>query len=80
MTYGFHLSSLVFHPSSAEKRERRYRNIRAELTNLQRLEVVQLETFLEQQALAGKRDLPSKMSRTMRGGVAGEGTPKQTLR
>jgi len=53
-----------------EKRERRYRNIRAELTNMQRLEIVQLENFLEQQALAGKRDLPPPAMRlggTLRG-------------
>ena len=39
-----------------ERRKQRFRNIMAELENAQKLENVQLEYFLEQQTLAGKRD------------------------
>jgi len=40
-----------------ERRTQRFRNVSAELENLQRLENVQLEYFLEQQSIAGKRDV-----------------------
>ncbi len=39
-----------------ERRKQRFRNVMSELENLQRLENVQLEYFLEQQTVAGKRD------------------------
>ena len=54
---------LAARQADAEKRERRYINIRAELTSMQRLEMTQLETFAEQQALAGKRDVPKALKR-----------------
>jgi hypothetical protein len=39
-----------------ERRKQRFRNIMAELENTQKLENVQLDYFLEQQTLAGKRN------------------------
>lgn len=47
-----------------ERRKQRFRNIMAELENAQKLENVQLEYFLEQQTLAGKRD-PREAARNM---------------
>ncbi|CAG9464885.1 unnamed protein product [Pedinophyceae sp. YPF-701] len=41
-----------------ERRERRVKNVRQELASLQKLERVQLEAFLEQQVIAGKRAAP----------------------
>lgn len=38
-----------------EQRQQRLRNLKAELQNLQRLEVVHLENFLDGQARAGKQ-------------------------
>lgn len=38
-----------------EQRQQRLRNLKAELLNLQRLEVVHLENFLDGQARAGKQ-------------------------
>lgn len=38
-----------------ERRQQRFKNVMAELHNLQRLEHIQLEHFLEQQTIAGKR-------------------------
>jgi len=47
-----------------ERRQQRFKNVMAELHNLQRLEHIQLEHFLEQQTIAGKRHtvarIPSK--------------------
>eukprot|EP00803_Ostreobium_quekettii_P004772 evm.model.scf_688.10 EVM.evm.TU.scf_688.10 scf_688:60923-64515(-) len=43
-----------------ERRVQRYRNVMAELQNLQRLEVVHLDYFLDSQAVAGKRDPPKE--------------------
>jgi len=42
-----------------ERRKQRFRNVMAELENLQKLENVQLEYFLEMQSIAGKRDTVS---------------------
>jgi hypothetical protein len=47
-----------------ERRKQRFRNIMAELENSQKLENVQLEYFLEQQTLAGKRD-PKEAAKNM---------------
>jgi len=41
-----------------DRRAQRFRNVMQELDNIQKLEAVQLEYFLEQQTMAGKRDLP----------------------
>merc|ERR1712070_173017 len=38
-----------------ERRQQRFKNVMAELHNLQRLEHVQLQHFLEQKTIAGKR-------------------------
>eukprot|EP00891_Asterochloris_glomerata_P007516 jgi/Astpho2/7516/e_gw1.00114.118.1_t len=43
------------HQQDLERREQRLRNLKAELINLQRLEVVHLESFLDGQARAGKQ-------------------------
>lgn len=42
-----------------ERRTQRFRNVMAELENLQKIENVQLECFLEMQSIAGKRDAVS---------------------
>mmetsp|Transcript_2626 Transcript_2626/g.2928 ORF Transcript_2626/g.2928 Transcript_2626/m.2928 type:complete len:413 (-) Transcript_2626:786-2024(-) len=54
-----------------ERRQQRFKNVMAELHNLQRLEHVQLEHFLEQQTIAGKRH--SKVP-----AEAVDGTPRTT--
>ena len=48
-----------------ERRTQRFRNVIQELENIQRLETVQLNYFLEQQTVAGKRQ------HVQRGGRAG---------
>ncbi len=45
----------VVHSQELEQRQQRLRNLKAELQNLQRLEVVHLENFLDGQARAGKQ-------------------------
>lgn len=47
-----------------ERRKQRFRNIMAELENAQKLENVQLEYFLDQQTLAGKRN-PKEAAKAM---------------
>lgn len=44
----------IMHLQEMEQRHQRLRNAKAELMRLQRLEIVQLENFMEGQALAGK--------------------------
>ena len=48
-------SKHVVHLQELEQRQQRLRNLKAELQNLQRLEVVHLENFLDGQARAGKQ-------------------------
>ena len=55
-----------------QKREQRFKNVLAELGNLHRLENVQLDHFLSQQVLAGKRAQPAPA----RGGIRGLGGGK----
>ena len=55
-----------------QKREQRFKNVLAELGNLHRLEHVQLDHFLSQQVLAGKRT----QSTPGRGGIRGLGEGK----
>ena len=43
--------------NEAERKDQRFRNVMAELMNLQKLEKVQLNHFINQQVLAGKRDV-----------------------
>ena len=43
--------------NEAERKDQRFRNVMAELMNLQKLEKVQLNHFIQQQVLAGKRDV-----------------------
>ncbi len=45
----------IVHSQELEQRQQRLRNLKAELQNLQRLEVVHLENFLDGQARAGKQ-------------------------
>jgi hypothetical protein len=46
-----------------ERRQQRFKNVMNELQNLQRLESVQLEHFLEQQSMAGKRHTVGRQTR-----------------
>jgi len=48
-------SQHVVYLQELEQRQQRLRNLKAELQNLQRLEVVHLENFLDGQARAGKQ-------------------------
>ena len=43
--------------NEGERKDQRFRNVMAELMNLQKLEKVQLNHFINQQVLAGKRDV-----------------------
>mmetsp|Transcript_22486 Transcript_22486/g.31277 ORF Transcript_22486/g.31277 Transcript_22486/m.31277 type:complete len:407 (-) Transcript_22486:103-1323(-) len=45
-----------------QRRHQRFKNVMAELHNLQRLEHIQLDHFLEQQTIAGKRHIVGKQS------------------
>ena len=50
-----------------KRREQRFKNVLSELANLQKLEQVQLEHFLQQQAIAGKRQSDKKGGAGLKG-------------